>query len=259
MTVSHWIGGTQVAATGPTQPILDPATGQQIGSVALADARSSTTPYGTRPGPLATGRAHRWPSAPRSCTRSASCSSRTPTSWRASSAASTARRCRTPPARSHVAASRSSSRAGSPRTSRATTRRTPRVASTSTASGSPSASSPASRPSTSPRWCRCGCIRSPSPRATRSSSSRASATPRRPTSSPGCTRRPVCPTACSRSSTAARTPSTRSWPTPASRPSPSWGRRRSPGTYRPRASLPASVYRPSAAPTTTRSSCPTPT
>jgi malonate-semialdehyde dehydrogenase (acetylating)/methylmalonate-semialdehyde dehydrogenase len=38
MTVSHWIGGTQVASTGATQPIVDPSTGQQIGSVALADA-----------------------------------------------------------------------------------------------------------------------------------------------------------------------------------------------------------------------------
>ena len=38
MTVSHWIGGTQVPSTGGTQPILDPSTGQQIASVALADA-----------------------------------------------------------------------------------------------------------------------------------------------------------------------------------------------------------------------------
>ena len=38
MTVSHWIGGSQVPSTGATQPILDPSTGQQIGSVALADA-----------------------------------------------------------------------------------------------------------------------------------------------------------------------------------------------------------------------------
>ncbi|MHB1008421.1 MAG: CoA-acylating methylmalonate-semialdehyde dehydrogenase [Propionibacteriaceae bacterium] len=38
MTVSHWIDGAQVAPAGPTQPILDPATGRQVGEVALADA-----------------------------------------------------------------------------------------------------------------------------------------------------------------------------------------------------------------------------
>ena len=38
MTVSHWIDGAPVPSAGSTQPILDPSTGAQIGSVALADA-----------------------------------------------------------------------------------------------------------------------------------------------------------------------------------------------------------------------------
>lgn len=38
MTVSHWIGGSQVASGAATSPILDPSTGAPIGTVALADA-----------------------------------------------------------------------------------------------------------------------------------------------------------------------------------------------------------------------------
>ena len=55
-----------------------------------------------------------------------------------------------------------------------------------------------------------GCTRSPSPPAIPSSSSPASATRRRPTSSPGCMPRRACPTACSTWCTATRSRWTRS-------------------------------------------------
>ena len=67
-------------------------------------------------------------------------------------------------------------------------------------------------------------------RATRSCSSRPSATRRRRTSSPSSTPRPGCPTACSTSCTATRSPSTRCSTTRTSRRSRSSARRRSPAT-----------------------------
>ncbi|WP_114853114.1 CoA-acylating methylmalonate-semialdehyde dehydrogenase [Brachybacterium sp. YJGR34] len=36
--VQHWIGGTETAGTGSTQPILNPATGQEVGTLHLGDA-----------------------------------------------------------------------------------------------------------------------------------------------------------------------------------------------------------------------------
>ena len=76
-------------------------------------------------------------------------------------------------------------------------------------SASRSASAPGSRRSTSRSWSRCGCTRWRSRPATRSCSSRPSATRRCRTSSPSSTPRPGCPTASSTSSTATRSRSTR--------------------------------------------------
>ena len=96
--------------------------------------------------------------------------------------------------------------------------------------------------------------------ATRSCSSRPSATRRRRTSSPSCTPRPGCPTACSTSCTATRSRSTRCSTTRTSRRSRSSARRRSRRYVHEHGERrTASGCRRSAARRTTRSCCPTPT
>ena len=83
----------------------------------------------------------------------------------------TARSSRTHSGRSHAGSRSSSSAAVCRACSRASFRSRRRPASTSTRSASRSASSPGSPLSTSPRWSRCGCGATPSPAATLSYSS----------------------------------------------------------------------------------------
>ena len=219
-TIEHWIGGAaDRRRRHPRGPVWNPATGEQQAEVVLADPADVDAAVAA-----AAEAFEEWSqtlavaSGPRCCSRSASWS--TPASdelaevdhRRARQGA--LRRARRGAAR---ASRSSSSPAGIPQllkgdysdqvstgvdlvlVPRAARRR-----------------APASRRSTSRPWCRCGCTRSRSPAATRSCSSRASATRPRRCSSPSCGQRPACPTASSTSCTATRRRSTRCSTTPTS-------------------------------------------
>ena len=131
--ISHWIDNKPFAgSSGATAPVTNPATGEVTGRGRAGQRRGR--PRGDRrrrggvPGVARhlAGQAHR-----RSCSTSASCSTRARASWPRSSPASTARSSPTRSARSAAARRSSNSPAASRICSRAGSPRTPRPRSTS--------------------------------------------------------------------------------------------------------------------------------
>ena len=183
-TIEHWIGGSATPGSSTrTAPVCNPATGEQ-----QAAGRCSAEP------PTWTPRSPRRPRRSRSGAQASLCAAHARCMFAFRElvdrhiddlAAARHRRAR------QGALRRARRGAARPRGGRVRLRH-PAAAQGRllrpgldrrrrlTRSASRSASSPASPRSTSRSWCRCGCTRSRSPAATRSCSSRASATRRRP-------------------------------------------------------------------------------
>ena len=261
-TIDHWISGARVPGTsGRTAPVHDPATGRQTGEVPLASRRRGRRRRQDR-GRRGPRLAHELALAggPPCSSPSASCSTRAPTSSPRSSPPSTARCSRTPSARSPAASRTSSSPTGVPQLLKGGFSEQAAsgvdVYSIRQPLGVVAGITPFNFPVMVPLWMCANAIACGNAFVLKPSEKDPSAValPRR-----SCGRRPACPTASSPSSTATRRPSTRCSTTTTSPPSASSARRRSRSTSTSAARRTASGSRPSAAPRTTRSCCPTPT
>ena len=190
-----WIGGKAVPA-GTTRygEVTNPATGEVVRHVPLGQCRRRRC-RGAGGQRRAAGLARRAAAAPGAhpdaLSRADGRTKEGPGADRHARARQDARRRRR--ARSRAASRSSSSPPASRICSKANSARTSAATSTAGRCGSRWASARGSRRSTFRRWCRCGCFRSRSPAATRSSSSRRSAIRRCRCAWRNCLRKPGVP------------------------------------------------------------------